>query len=126
MEETPPSIEHDNVRRRTFIAANVRGRDVASFVNDAQRSVAQQVFLPPGFELRWGGDFENLQSASRRLLLITPIVLLLIFLLLQMTFRSVSLVYRRTFPRPEVLEAFAGIVIENTVNRGQTTITPHP
>ena len=91
LEETPPAVEHDNVRRRTFIAANVRGRDVASFVGDAQRLVAEKIKLPPGFEIRWGGDFENLQSASRRLMLITPIVLLLIFLLLHTTFRSVSL-----------------------------------
>ncbi len=91
LEETPPSVEHDNVRRRTYIAANVRGRDVASFVSDAQRQVAEQVALLPGYEVRWGGDFENLQSASRRLLLITPIVLLLIFLLLHTSFGSSSL-----------------------------------
>ncbi len=90
-EETPPAVEHDNVRRRTYIAANVRGRDVASFVSEAQRRVAEQVDLPPGYEVRWGGDFENLQSASRRLLLITPIVLLLIFMLLHTSLGSVSL-----------------------------------
>ena len=91
LEETPPAVEHDNVRRRTFIAANVRGRDVAGFVTEAQRLVAEKITLPPGYEIRWGGDFENLQSASRRLMLITPIVLLLIFLLLHTTFQSVSL-----------------------------------
>jgi cobalt-zinc-cadmium resistance protein CzcA len=91
LEETPPSVEHDNVRRRTYIAANVRGRDVASFVNDAQARVAAEVVLPAGYEIRWGGDFENLQSASARLLLITPIVLLLIFLLLHTSFGSASL-----------------------------------
>lgn len=91
LEETPPSVEHDNVRRRTFVAANVRGRDVASFVGDAKRAVAEQIELPVGYEIRWGGDFENLQSASRRLLVITPIVLLLIFLLLHTSFHSVSL-----------------------------------
>ncbi len=91
LEETPPAVEHDNVRRRTFVAANVRGRDVASFVGDAQRLVDEKVVLPPGYEIRWGGDFENLQSASRRLMLITPIVLLMIFLLLHTSFRSVSL-----------------------------------
>jgi cobalt-zinc-cadmium resistance protein CzcA len=90
-EETPPSVEHDSIRRRTFIAANVRGRDVTSFVREAQRAVAARVALPPGYELRWGGDFENLQSAGRRLLLITPLVLLLIGLLLHTTFRSVRL-----------------------------------
>ncbi len=91
LEETPPSVEHDAIRRRTFVAANVRGRDVASFVADAQRAVREQIVLPAGYEVRWGGDFENLQTASQRLLLITPIVLLLIFLLLHTSFRSVSL-----------------------------------
>ena len=89
--ETPASVEHDAIRRRTFVAANVRGRDVASFVGDAQAAVANKVDLPPGYEIRWGGDFENLQTASRRLTLITPVVLLLIFLLLHTSFRSVSL-----------------------------------
>ncbi len=91
LEETPPTVEHDQARRRTYIAANVRGRDVASFVADAKRAIAEQVTLPAGYEIKWGGDFQNLQSASRRLLVITPIVLLLIFLLLHTTFRSVSL-----------------------------------
>ncbi|MCA9234683.1 MAG: efflux RND transporter permease subunit [Planctomycetales bacterium] len=91
IEETPPSVEHDENRRRTFVSANCRGRDVASFVADAQRAVAEKVELPAGYELRWGGDFENLQSASRRLLIITPVVLLLIFLLLHTTFKSVPL-----------------------------------
>jgi cobalt-zinc-cadmium resistance protein CzcA len=91
LEQTPPTVEHDNGRRRTFVSANVRGRDVATFVAEAQRSVAAKVKLPPNYELQWGGDFENLQSASRRLLLITPIVLLVIFLLLHTTFHSVRL-----------------------------------
>lgn len=90
-EESPPSVEHDNIRRRTFVAANVRGRDVASFVSEAQSAVAKRVSLPAGYEVQWGGDFENLQTASRRLVLITPLVLLLIFLLLHTSFRSVSL-----------------------------------
>ncbi|SFI14989.1 efflux RND transporter permease subunit [Planctomicrobium piriforme] len=91
LEETPPSVEHDQNRRRTFVAANVRGRDVASFVAEAQAAVRDKIQLPAGYEIRWGGDFENLQSASLRLVLITPIVLLLIFLLLHTTFRSVRL-----------------------------------
>ncbi|QDV51389.1 efflux RND transporter permease subunit [Gimesia fumaroli] len=90
-EETPPSVEHESNRRRTFIQANVRERDVASFVADAQKVVQEQINLPEGYEIRWGGDFENLQSASKRLVIITPIVLLLIFLLLHTTFRSVRL-----------------------------------
>ena len=91
IEETPPSVEHDSNRRRTFISANVRGVDVASFVANAQRAVAEGVDLPTGYEIRWGGDFENLQSASKRLMLITPIVLMMIFLLLFTSFKSTSL-----------------------------------
>ncbi|MFK8110936.1 MAG: efflux RND transporter permease subunit [Rubripirellula sp.] len=91
IEQTPPTVEHDNGRRRTFVSANVRGRDVATFVAEAQAAVAENVQLPPGYELQWGGDFENLQSASRRLLLITPIVLLVIFLLLHTSFGSIRL-----------------------------------
>lgn len=91
VEESPPSIEHENSRRRTFISANVRGRDVASFVAEAQRRIAERVKLPTGYTLDWGGDFENLVSASRRLLLITPVVLGLIALLLYTSFKSLRL-----------------------------------
>jgi cobalt-zinc-cadmium resistance protein CzcA len=93
IEETPPSVEHQHNRRRTYVAANVRGRDVASFVAEAQAAVNREVKLPPGFEIRWGGDFENLQSASLRLAIITPVVLLLIFLLLHTTFKSAKLAW---------------------------------
>lgn len=91
LQETPPGVEHESGRRRTFIQANVRNRDVASFVNDAKQAVQEQVVLPAGYEIRWGGDFENLQSASLRLAIITPFVLLLIWLLLFTSFKSVSL-----------------------------------
>ncbi|MEQ9409999.1 MAG: CusA/CzcA family heavy metal efflux RND transporter [Fuerstiella sp.] len=91
LEETPPTIEHESNRRRTFISANVRGRDVATFVTEAQQAVARDVKLPAGYEIRWGGDFENLQSASRRLLIITPIVLVIILLLLHTSLGSVRL-----------------------------------
>jgi cobalt-zinc-cadmium resistance protein CzcA len=90
-EETSPGVEHEATRRRTFIACNVRERDVASFVAEAQQRIGTEVQLPAGYEVMWGGDFENLQSASLRLMLITPIVLLLIFLLLFTTFKSFSL-----------------------------------
>jgi len=90
-DETPPAVEHESNRRRTFIQCNVRGRDVASFVTEAQRTISEKVDLPAGYEIKWGGDFENLQSASLRLALITPVVLLLIFLLLHSTFKSARL-----------------------------------
>lgn len=91
LEETPPSVEHEQNRRRTFVSANVRGRDVASVVHDAQDLVRHKIAMPSGYEVQWGGDFENLQSASQRLMLITPLVLLLIFLLLHTSLKSVKL-----------------------------------
>jgi cobalt-zinc-cadmium resistance protein CzcA len=89
--ETPPSIEHDAGQRRTFVQANVRGRDVASFVQDAQRLVKSQVNLPRGYRVEWGGDFESLRSASLRLAIVTPLVLLVIFLLLYTSLKSFRL-----------------------------------
>ena len=91
VEESPPSIEHENSRRRTFVSANVRGRDVGSFVQEAQQRVAERVPLPAGYSIAWGGDFENLMSASRRLALITPLVLGLIAMLLYTSFKSLRL-----------------------------------
>jgi cobalt-zinc-cadmium resistance protein CzcA len=91
LEETPPTIEHEGNRRRTFISANVRGRDVATFVTEAQKAVAEKVKFPAGYEIRWGGDFENLQSASLRLAIITPIVLMIIMLLLHTSLGSMRL-----------------------------------
>lgn len=91
LEETPPTIEHEGNQRRTFIAANVRGRDVASFVQEAQATVAEKIALPAGYEIQWGGDFENLKSASLRLAIITPIVLIIIMLLLHTSLGSMRL-----------------------------------
>ena len=89
--ETPPAIEHERNRRRTFVSANVRGRDISSFVNEAQTRVLSDITLPEGYEIRWGGDFESLQKATLKLSLITPVVLLMIGVLLYLTFNSVSL-----------------------------------
>jgi cobalt-zinc-cadmium resistance protein CzcA len=91
LEETPPSIDHEAGQRRTFVQCNVRGRDVASFVSEAQAAVESRIHLPRNFHIHWGGDFENLQSASLRLAVITPVVLLIIFLLLHTSLKSVGL-----------------------------------
>lgn len=91
LEESPPEIQHEETRRRTFVSVNVRGRDVAGFVHEAQAAVRDRVKLPAGYRIRWGGDFENLQTASLRLTLLTPLVLLMIFLLLYSTFKSTRL-----------------------------------
>lgn len=91
LEQSPPGIEHEAGNRRTFVSTNVRGRDVASFVQEARERVEKEIRLPVGFSLQWGGDFKNLQSASLRLMLITPIVLVVIWLLLFTTFKSGTL-----------------------------------
>jgi len=91
LEETPPGVDHEATRRRTYVSVNVRNRDVAGFVYEAQRAIKENIVLPAGYTIRWGGDFENLQTASLRLSIITPVVLLMIFLLLYSTFRSARL-----------------------------------
>jgi cobalt-zinc-cadmium resistance protein CzcA len=90
-EEIPPNVDHEAARRRTFIMANVRERDVATFVQEAKAAIERDVRLPAGYLIRWGGNFEHLQTASLRLILITPLVLLVIFLLLYTSVRSVLL-----------------------------------
>jgi cobalt-zinc-cadmium resistance protein CzcA len=85
----PAQISRSNIHRRISVEANVRGRDLAGFVGEAQRAVAQRVSLPAGYWLEWGGQFKNLQRASARLFIVVPIALLLIFILLYTTFDSV-------------------------------------
>ena len=90
LEETPPNIEHEATRRRTFIQSNVHGRDVVGFVQEARTAIRENVDLP-GMIIQWGGDFEHLRTASLRLAWITPLVLLVIFLLLYTSFGSMRL-----------------------------------
>jgi cobalt-zinc-cadmium resistance protein CzcA len=78
-------------QRRAMIQANVRGRDLAGFVADAQKKVAETVPLPEGYRLDWGGTFENMQAATKRLTIVVPVALGLIFLMLYGTFGSVKL-----------------------------------
>ena len=92
----PAQISRENVSRRTTVEVNVRGRDLASFVAEARAAVATQVELPPGWVLDWGGQFENLEAAGRRLALLVPLALLAIFVLLYSAFgsgRLATLVY---------------------------------
>jgi cobalt-zinc-cadmium resistance protein CzcA len=91
VEDGPAQISRDAVRRRTLIQCNVRGRDLAGFVAQAQAAVEQQVELPSGYVMTWGGQFKNLQEASKRLMIAVPLALLLIFALLFMTFNSARL-----------------------------------
>lgn len=87
-EEGPAQISREGGQRRISVEVNVRGRDLASFVADAQKAVAAKVTVPDGYELEWGGQLEQLKSASRRLMIVVPAALLLIFLLLYFNFQA--------------------------------------
>lgn len=91
VEQGPAQISRENIHRRIAVETNVRGRDVAGFVAEARRAVAQKVKLPPGYWIEWGGQFENLQRASARLAIVVPVALFLIFVLLYATFNSARL-----------------------------------
>jgi len=89
--EGPVQISREDGKRRIVVGFNVRGRDVASVVEDIQKKLAQpQYKLPTGYYLTYGGSFENLQQASDRLKIAVPIALLLIFVLLYFTFNSLK------------------------------------
>ncbi len=87
-EEGPAQISRENVQRRISVEVNVRGRDLAGFVAEARRAVERKVKVPPGYALEWGGKFEQLESASKRLAVTIPIAMLTIFVLLYFHFHS--------------------------------------
>jgi len=96
IEDGPAQISRDRISRRINVETNVRGRDLASFVAEAQEAVEREVELPTGWVVDWGGQFENLQAASARLAVLVPLALLMIFVLLYTTFgsaRLASLIY---------------------------------
>lgn len=82
-------ISRENGKRRVVVQANVRGRDIGSFVQEAQEKINSQVNIPAGYWLDWGGQFENLIAAKKRLMLVVPLCFFLIFLLLLSTFGTV-------------------------------------
>jgi hypothetical protein len=86
----PNQISREDGKRRIVVSANVRGRDLGSFVGEAQQQIAQKVKLPAGYWIGWGGQFEQLVSATQRLTIVVPIALLLIFLLLFISLGSVA------------------------------------
>ncbi len=88
--DSPAQISRENGKRRIVVTANVRGRDLGSFVNEVQEKVRQQANIPAGYWLNYGGTFEQLQSASQRLTLVVPITLLLILAILVMAFNSIK------------------------------------
>jgi cobalt-zinc-cadmium resistance protein CzcA len=84
----PMQISRDNTNRRTYVGINVRGRDVASLVAEIKNKLDAELDLPPGYYIRYGGAFENLERASNRLKIVVPIALALIFLLIFLALRS--------------------------------------
>ncbi len=81
-------ISRERIQRRLTVELNVRGRDIASVVAEAKKAIRADVEMPSGFVLEWGGQFENLERASSRLVILVPIALLLIFALLYATFNA--------------------------------------
>lgn len=88
--EGPAQISREDTRRRIVVELNVRGRDIGSFVKDAQAAIDREIKLPAAYYIKWGGQFENLQRASERLLIVVPLALFLIFVLLFTTFNSLK------------------------------------
>jgi Cu(I)/Ag(I) efflux system membrane protein CusA/SilA len=84
----PPMIKSENARPNGWVYVDIRGRDLGSYVADAQQAVLEQVQLPAGYSVAWSGQFEYLERASKRLLLVVPFTLAIIFVLLYLIFRS--------------------------------------
>ncbi|MBL7973159.1 MAG: CusA/CzcA family heavy metal efflux RND transporter, partial [Prolixibacteraceae bacterium] len=87
--EGPMLIARDDTRRRITVGINVRDRDIKSLVTEVQEILDQNLSLPPGYNITYGGEFENLQAATNRLMLVLPIALALIFIMLFFTFNSI-------------------------------------
>lgn len=85
----PTTLQREWARRRIVVQANVRGRDVGSYVAEARAAIAAKVGLPPGYYVRFGGQFENLERAQQRLLVVVPVALALVFVLLYFTYGRV-------------------------------------
>jgi len=85
----PNQLSREQGKRRVVVSANVRGRDIGSFVAEAQQRIASQVRIAPGYWTAWGGQFEHLTQAAERLRLIVPASLLLVFVLLYLVFNNV-------------------------------------
>lgn len=106
--EGPSTIQREWSKRRVIVQCNARGRDIGSLVAEAQRRIAAEVSLPSGYFMRYGGQFEHLERASRRLMIVVPAALALVFSLLYLTYHRVADVLRIFLTLP--LAAIGGIV----------------
>jgi len=84
----PPMLRSENARLSGWVYVDIRGRDLGSFVAAAQQAVREQVKLPPGYSVSWSGQFEYLERAAKRMRVVVPFTLAIIFVLLYLTFRS--------------------------------------
>lgn len=82
------SVSRENSKRRSAVLINPRGRDTESFVTEAQALVEQQIKFPPGYYAEWGGNFKNLKQAKTRLMVLTPLVLILVLMMIYAAFRN--------------------------------------
>src|SRR5262249_45937147 len=88
--EGPAMIKSENGRLMNYVTLNVRGRDIVGFVDEAQRVVGQKVPLPEGVHIEWSGEFEHQARAAKTLRVIFPIVILLIFVILYLTYNDLA------------------------------------
>ncbi len=86
----PNQVSRENGKRRIVVSANVRGRDIGSFVVEAEQMIGKGVQIPAGYWIDWGGQFEQMISATQRLMIVVPVALLLIFILLFVSFGTVK------------------------------------
>jgi Cu(I)/Ag(I) efflux system membrane protein CusA/SilA len=86
----PPQIRSENARPNGWVYVDISGRDLGSFVREAQERVAKRVDLPAGYSISWSGQFEYLERATQRLKLVVPSTLMIIFILLHLTFKSIG------------------------------------
>jgi cobalt-zinc-cadmium resistance protein CzcA len=86
----PEVVSRENAQRRIVVQSNVRGRDLGSFVAEAQQKIEQELAVPAGYFIDWGGQFENQERARKRLMILIPVSVLIIFGLLFATFKSTS------------------------------------
>jgi Cu(I)/Ag(I) efflux system membrane protein CusA/SilA len=86
----PPQIRSENARLNGWVYVDISGRDLGRYVHQAQRLVAERVVLPPGYSITWSGQFEYLERAAKKLTLVVPVTLAIIFVLLYLTFRSLT------------------------------------
>ncbi|GAB3702766.1 hypothetical protein GCM10027592_32500 [Spirosoma flavus] len=109
MELAPNQIQRDNTHRRITLGFNVRGRDVESIVTELQQKVGQKIKFPPGYSITYGGQFQNLLDAKKRLSIAVPVALALIFSLLFFTFGSIrqSLLIFMAIPMAAIGGVFA-------------------